>query len=206
MGRKPIAKKRSRNEVKREKWINECIVHFEKTGIRNITMDDVAQLLNISKATIYNHFKSKDEMVQTAVAMLLNRIRKYEEYLTDQSIPFIKRYYMAMKYYAEQLTSVSPRLVRDVRETYPEMWDYVEMFRNQFSFVIGKYYEEGIAKGYFKDFDVNVMVGTDRWFLDALLTTTYLKDNNLTLDKAFDEYFKIKFDGIIHTVIADCKM
>ena len=81
MGRKPIAKKRSRNEVKREKWINECIGHFERSGIRNVTMDDVAQLLGISKATIYNHFKSKDEMVQTAVAMLLNKIRKYEEFL-----------------------------------------------------------------------------------------------------------------------------
>ena len=111
-----------------------------------------------------------------------------------------------MKYYAEQLTSISPRLVKDVRETYPEMWDYVEMFRNQFSFVIGKYYEEGVAKGYFKNFDIDVMVGTDRWFLDALLTTTYLKDHNLTLEKAFDEYFKIKFDGLILTVIADCKM
>lgn len=203
MGRKPIAKKRSRNEVKREKWIAECIAHFEETGIRNATMDDVALKLNISKATIYNHFKSKDEIVQTAVAMLLNKVRQYEEFLADQSLPFLKRYYKAMKFYAEQLISISPVLVKDVRELYPEMWEYVEMFRSQFGFVIAKYYEEGVSKGYFKDINIDVMVGTDRWFLDALLNTNYLKQHNLTLDEVCKEYFRLKFDGIIKSSVIE---
>ena len=203
MGRKPIAKKRSRNEAKREKWIQACIKHFEETGIRNITMDDVAAKLDISKATIYNHFKSKDEIVQTAVAMLLNKVRRYEEFLNDESLPFLRRYYLAMRYYAQQLTSISPILVKDVRELYPDMWEYVEMFRNQFVFVIGKYYEEGMRRGFFKDVDINIMVGTDRWFLDALLNTNFLAEHNLSLDHAFKEYFKLKFDGIIRSSVMD---
>jgi len=206
MGRKPISKKRSRNEIKREKWIEECIKHFEVIGIRSVTMDDVAQKLNISKATIYNHFKSKDEIVQTAVAMILNKVRRYEEYLNDQSAPFIKRYYKAMRFYAKQLSSISPILVKDVKELYPEMWQYVEMFRNQFGFVIGKYYEEGVNKGYFNPLSITLMIGTDRWFLEALLNTPFLKENNLTLEQAFDEYFKIKFDGIIRSHLPDIIM
>lgn len=203
MGRKPIQKDRSRNEEKREKWIRECIKYFDRSGIKNATMDDVAELLDISKATIYNHFKSKDEMVQTAVAMLLNEIREYENILSDRSLPYLMRYYKGMRYYAKKLTGISPRLVDDVKSGYPDLWNYIEMFRNQFSFVIGKYYEEGVTSGILKEFNISVLVGMDRWFLDALLNSDYLQQNDLTLDEAFDQYFKIKFDGAINSNTAE---
>ena len=77
------------------------------------------------------------------------------------------------------------------------------MFRNQFSFVIGKYYEEGVTSGILKEFNISVLVGMDRWFLDALLNSDYLQQNDLTLDEAFDQYFKIKFDGAINSNTAE---
>lgn len=204
MGRKPIVKKRSRNENKREKWIHICMDYFSEKGIRDATMDDVADLLKISKATIYNHFKSKDEMVMTGIAMRLNEIKAYEDILSDTRMHFLERYYKAMKFYAEKLLTVSPILVRDVKDLYPELWGHVQMFRNHFNFVATKYYDEGIEKGYFfNDINVKVMVASDRWFLEALIETDFLESNQLTLDDAFDAYFKIKFDGIIRSKLVE---
>lgn len=203
MGRKPIQKERSRNELKREKWVLQCMDHFEETGLKNVTMDTVSDKLGISKATIYNHFKSKEEIIQTAIAMILNDIRQYEDLISDRSKPYLMRYYRAIRYYAEQLSQISPKLVADVKELYPSMWSYVEIFRNQFSFVLSKFYEEGINRGLFKDLDINMLVGTDRWFLDALLTTEFLKEKNLTIKEAVDQFFIQKFDGVINSSAAD---
>ncbi|MDX1903831.1 MAG: helix-turn-helix domain-containing protein, partial [Thermonemataceae bacterium] len=36
---------------------------FMRYGIRSITMDDIARELAVSKKTIYQHFKDKDELV-----------------------------------------------------------------------------------------------------------------------------------------------
>lgn len=203
MGRKPIQKERSRNELKREKWVLQCMDHFEETGLKNVTMDTVSEKLGISKATIYNHFKSKEEIIQTAIAMILNDIRHYEDLISDRNKPYLMRYYTAIKYYAQQLSVISPKLVADVKELYPSMWAYVEIFRNQFSFVLSKYYEEGITRGLFKDMDINMLVGTDRWFLDALLTTEFLKEKDLTLEDAVDQFFIQKFDGAIASAASD---
>jgi AcrR family transcriptional regulator len=206
MGRKSIVKARSRNEVKREKWVEECIVQFEETGLKNITMDDVAKKLGISKATIYNHFKSKDEIVQTAVAQILNKVRRYEEFLNDVSQNYIKRYYKAIRFYVHQISGISPGLVSDVEDLYPEMWQYIKMFREQFGFVLSNYYEEGKKRGYFKkDLDLNMMVSMDRWFIETILSTNYLKEKEVTIDEAFDQYFKIKFDGIISSHMPEIK-
>lgn len=203
MGRKPIQKERSRNEIKREKWVLQCMEHFEESGLKNVTMDTVSEKLGISKATIYNHFKSKEEIIQTAIAMILNDIRHYEDLISDREKPYLMRYYRAIRYYAKQLCVISPKLVADVKELYPKMWAYVEIFRNQFSFVLTKYYEEGINKGMFKDMDINILVGTDRWFLDALLTSDFVREKNLSIETAVDEFFKMKFDGLIASSAAE---
>ncbi len=204
MGRKPIIKKRSRNEDKREKWITVCMDFFSEKGIRDVTMDDVATVLNISKATIYNHFKSKDEMVMTAIAIKLAEIKGYEDFFEDKSLPFIERYHRAMKYYSEKMLTISPILVKDVKEVYPELWAHVQMFRNHFNFVATKYYHEGIERGFFfEDIDVRVLVASDRWFLESLVESDFLVANDISLEDAFKAFFRIKFDGIIRSKLLD---
>ncbi len=204
MGRKPIIKKRSRNENKREKWISACMDFFSEKGIRDVTMDDVAGVLKISKATIYNHFKSKDEMVMTAIAIKLAEIKGYEEFFTDKTLPYIERYHKAMKFYSEKMLTISPILVRDVKEVYPELWAHVQMFRNHFNFVATKYYHEGIERGFFfEDIDVRVLVASDRWFLESLVESDFLVANDISLEDAFKAFFRIKFDGIIRSKLLD---
>lgn len=204
MGRKPIIKNRSRNEDKREKWIGACIDYFSEKGIRDITMDDVAGILSISKATIYNHFKSKDEMVMTAIAIKLGEIKGYEDLFNDKTLPYIERYHKAMRFYSEKMLTISSILIKDVKELYPELWGHVQMFRNHFNFVATKYYEEGIARGFFfEDIDIRVLVATDRWFLEALNETDFLSANNITMEESFKAFFRIKFDGIIKSKLLD---
>ena len=204
MGRKPIVKTRSRNENKRERWIAACMDYFSEKGIRDVTMDDVAGILNISKATIYNHFKSKDEMVMTAIAIQLGELKGYEAFFSDTSLPYLERYYKAMTFYGEKMLAVSSILIRDVKEVYPELWGHVEMFRNHFNFVAIKYYQEGIDRGFiFNEIDLNVLVATDRWFLESLAETDFLEKSNLSFAEAFKNFFRIKFDGILKSKLLD---
>lgn len=178
--------------------------YFSEKGIKDITMDDVAGILKISKATIYNHFKSKDEMVMTAIAIKLGEIKGYEAFFTDTTLPYLERYHRAMVYYGEKLLTISPILIKDVKEVYPELWGHVEMFRNHFNFVATKYYQEGIDRGFFfSEINLSVLVATDRWFLESLVETNFLKVNNITFAEAFKDFFRIKFDGIIKSKLLD---
>jgi AcrR family transcriptional regulator len=51
---------------------------FLERGFANLNMDDLASVVGISKPTLYQHFKSKDEL---AVKVLLRRYRAMDEFL-----------------------------------------------------------------------------------------------------------------------------
>ena len=59
------------------------------------------------------------------------------------------------------------------------------------------YYNEGIRKGYFNKINPEIMVMTDQFFLDKLTDPDFLVAHKLTIKQAFDEYFRMKFYGIM---------
>jgi len=55
--------KKTRSELKREAIIKASIEAFHKNGINETSMDTIAELANVSKRTVYNHFDSKEKLV-----------------------------------------------------------------------------------------------------------------------------------------------
>lgn len=55
--------KKTRSELKREAIISAAIEAFQNNGINETSMDTIAQLANVSKRTVYNHFDSKEKLV-----------------------------------------------------------------------------------------------------------------------------------------------
>ena len=55
--------KRTRSELKREAIVKATIKAFHDNGINETSMDTIAQLANVSKRTVYNHFESKEKLV-----------------------------------------------------------------------------------------------------------------------------------------------
>jgi len=106
-------------EVK-EKIISGARQLFSKYGIRSITMDMIAEQLGVSKRTIYENFKDKDELLKYCIdeGMTEQRAKIYEliknsENVIDATFNFIKYsiniyktfnllfYYDIQKYYPE---------------------------------------------------------------------------------------------------------
>ena len=56
----------------RERIIMQASDFFSLYGIKNISMDALASSLGISKRTIYEHFKNKEEILKIA-SLLLKR-------------------------------------------------------------------------------------------------------------------------------------
>lgn len=55
--------KKSRSELKREAILAAAKQAFQKDGVQNTSMDNIAATAQVSKRTVYNHFKNKEELV-----------------------------------------------------------------------------------------------------------------------------------------------
>ena len=85
MGRKAVEKNRKELDAKQKKWLKKVLPYFYEHGVRKVTMDEIAIHLNISKATIYNYFQSKEELVDAAVWLKLTDLSVMKEYLFKKS-------------------------------------------------------------------------------------------------------------------------
>jgi AcrR family transcriptional regulator len=87
---------RERQQQERERAILEAAFELLMTrGPSAMTMDDVAGAVGISKATLYQHFPSKEELVASVAAATLAHVAATVETL-DRSLPALQRIERAM--------------------------------------------------------------------------------------------------------------
>lgn len=196
MGRKPIEKKRINDPVLRAKWIERLKPFYMKNGLRKFSMDDIARELGVSKATVYKHFTSRTEILEAVVRSKISEIAAFEELVEDQNIPYMTRYRNAIRNASVQLAGISNQTLLDLREMYPEMWEKVMSLQYFAAERAKAFYQEGIDKGILNDFDPTWLAITDKIFIIGLSNPQFLIDNNMTLQKAVDNYFKLKSQGI----------
>ena len=201
MGRKSLNKTRSSDLEKRKKWINNAMPYFQEYGIREINMEKMAEYLGVSKGTIYNHFSSKDEIVEFAVRLKMDSIKDFHKILFDYQLGFVERYYKAIQYYTQQLYDISLLIIDDLKELYPDVWALISNFQDAAMKGLVRYYEEGMASGNFVKVNPKLLAREDRMFFELLFNQRFLIKNNLTIGKAFNDHFKVKFNGLIESKI-----
>ena len=107
-------------EVK-EKIISGARQLFTKYGIRSITMDMIAEQLGVSKRTIYENFKDKDELLKYCIdeGMTEQRAKIYE--LIKNSENVIDATFNFIKYSINIYKTFNLLFFYDIQKYYPEL-------------------------------------------------------------------------------------
>jgi AcrR family transcriptional regulator len=130
-----------------------------QTGVKHVTMDDLANQLGISKKTIYQYFKDKDALVSSVVefelanhALLCNQSMK----LADNAVHEI---FLLMTVIQEMFNRMNPLALFEIEKYYPLAFDKIKNHKDDYIFsMISANLEKGIAEGlYRKDVDVTIL-------------------------------------------------
>ncbi len=197
MGRKNIQKIRYKDPLIKEKYILKLLVYFQENGVRNFSMSQLANDFNVSKTTLYNHFESKEEMVEKALDYKLSVIGEYESVLENITLPYKERYRKAMLFFCVQSYDVSSRLLNEIRFYYPELWKKVVVFQKNVLLNLQSFFKIGIDIGEFKK-EVNPLLLSleDQQFFELLSNHEILERNDIDVLTAFNHHFQTKFYGI----------
>jgi AcrR family transcriptional regulator len=131
---------------------------FLKAGIRNVTMDDIARHLGMSKKTIYQVFKDKDELVMALVRKKLNEDEEQMNVILKSSKNVIEEMINMMKCSEEIFARINPIVVHDLQKYHPEAWKQFQTFKS--AVVVQKMEElltKGIAQGYVRP-EINIKI------------------------------------------------
>lgn len=197
MGRASTDKPRIRDPKKRERWAGELLPHFMDEGIRALSMDRIAALIGKSKATVYKHYESHEEIVTLIIQRKLTELRHFQAFLNDDSQSYRERYMQTVAYVSKHLGNVSTIFLSDLKTIYPHLWELLDQFKQMALTELRSFYVDGIRDGEFDDISPDLMVLSDELFFDALTNPDYLAAKGLNLQHAFDSYFRMRFYGIL---------
>ncbi len=124
---------------------------FMSQGVRNVTMDQIAQGLGVSKKTIYQRFGNKAELIMAVAKDYLLQEQLISEDIIRQSTSAIDELFRIASWSVTSFRRVSPYLIHEVQKYYPEVWKEFEGFIK--GFMLGKVrsnLQRGIAEGAFR--------------------------------------------------------
>lgn len=128
----------------RRKILETCLELYMKFGFRNITMNDIAAKLGISKKTIYQHFDDKRSLIRAVMDFHLERHHGEIEQLKSQAHTPIHELFHLFRFANRQLAGMHPSIMFEMQRYYPEAWAQFERYKKE---EILRTIEQNLARG-----------------------------------------------------------
>lgn len=198
MGRKSIHRERKDKNKKVEQWTQALLPKLRNTELGELTMDDLAKLMNKSKSTIYQYFVTKEEIFEYVTQVRVDQLKAYKNEISSEILGLGYQYEALAKILAEGVKDISPFYLKQLQMHYPSAWDIVENFLQGLLKDLKEFYAFGIENKIFKTVSTELLIKLDEYFIMQLITDhTFFNDNQQTLESAIKEYMFMKFEGLV---------
>jgi TetR/AcrR family transcriptional regulator, cholesterol catabolism regulator len=131
---------------------------YFKFGIKSVTMDDIARHLGMSKKTIYQFYRDKDEIVlELSTYTLKLNVQKFEEITRTAKDP-IQEILQTMEHMGIMFKTMNPNLFYDLQKYFPKAWQQFRDFKeNKIMSMVQDNFKRGIEAGLYRS-DLNSKV------------------------------------------------
>jgi len=142
----------------RQTIVEEAAVMFRTYGIRAVTMDMLAGHLGISKRTIYEVFRDKDELLQGVLKWMIEMQAETMKKIFSESANVIEAIFKMLDLMGNHFQNMSPAFQMDMKRYHNEIVrkpdGHVEFpYSSSNSEIIKRGIKEGIFR---KDIDVDI--------------------------------------------------
>ncbi|CAM3093664.1 TetR/AcrR family transcriptional regulator [Paenibacillus lupini] len=181
------------DEATKNKYVAKLLHPIKANGFQGLRMDDIAKAMDLSKATLYKYFPSRDEIIERLTALYIRYVVCDETQLKEgSSEAYIQGFQSTFAQTLLIANYGTEAFFHDLREVYPQLMASIEVAISDRNNRLRSFYERGIAEGYMNDLNAMLYILQDELIFQKLLDPLYLMKNNLTLRNAIWDYYLIK--------------
>jgi len=171
-------------------------------GYSKVTMDELAFELNMSKRTLYELYKSKNELLE---AVIYDFFHEFKDSINDiinrknnGALTSLKQIIFLIQ---EQITKFSIHAFEDIRKNNPEAWQMIstlreKMFNNQLREVLEQAKKEDIIRA---DIDVEIIVLLILNSIQSVVNPEVISRLPYSTEEVIEMFSKFIISGIIKT-------
>jgi AcrR family transcriptional regulator len=124
---------------------------FMRFGIKSITMDEIAKHLSISKKTIYQYFKDKNDLVCQVTLAHLEEEKLEIEKIKEETSNAIETLIEESLCLRRNINDMNPSLLFDLKKYHHQAWGmYLDSKEKVYIRSLKETLETGIKEGFFR--------------------------------------------------------
>ncbi len=181
-----------------EKILKTSLELFFKYGIKRVTMDDIAKELGMSKKTIYQFYKEKDDLVdQLCQIEMVKHECQFNEIATIAKDPIHELMLISLKM-SEMMQQINPIFFLDLQKFHPSAFILFQKFKEECAFKdILRNVKEGKKSGIYRS-DVNEEFAAKHRLaqIDMLMFGNYFSFETISFTKSHELLLDIFVYGI----------
>jgi AcrR family transcriptional regulator len=173
---------------------------FFNRGFAKVTVDEIAAELGISKKTLYQHFASKEALLQAVVRGMLTAVAaEVESLIGDERMDFMDKLIGLMRLITARVSRISKPFADDMQRHAPELWQEIQEFRHKKVMAnFGRLVRKGQAMGVFrKDLDPELLTVIYAATIQGVVNPQTLARLPYTASQLFQAVGKTMFIGIL---------
>ena len=178
-------------------WLKSIGELFIKNGLRSTSMDDIASALRISKKTLYQVFRNKEDVVDQVMSWTSNEKfaqRIYSDIEKENAVVVLLG--IRDQIICSILEYNIPAVFHDIEKYHPDIHDKIQQnHENFFKNVIVHVIKCGIANGMFKDIK---NIKEQVWIMGTCLML--MRNNNDLVIKNKKTIIQTIFENLIYSI------
>jgi AcrR family transcriptional regulator len=186
------------NDLKFQEILEKTSELFLEFGIRNLNMDDISRSLGISKKTLYQYVKSKEDLIEKL--FYYDEVKKDKEMarILAKDLNAIETLVQVSIMVFEEMSRFNPKLTFELKKYYEPLFQQFMVRKQNLIFaLISRNIEKGIAQGLYRN-DINIELVAGLYVRNLVMM--HNKDFCMVENITFEQLFEVMFENHIRAI------
>ncbi|MDP5276240.1 TetR/AcrR family transcriptional regulator [Chengkuizengella axinellae] len=180
-----------REEMKKT-YVGKLMNVIRIKGFNSLKIQDMAKYMQISKASLYNYFSSKEEIIQEITQTYIVYFEEVDQAILNNELTYIDRFQKVFEQEVLTFIYISELFLEELKVGFPDLYDGIISARRKRKENIRQFYEVGLKEGVFNELNPSIFIVQDEVMLRKLLDPAFLLAEGLTIKQVLKDYYQAK--------------
>ncbi|WP_258535802.1 TetR/AcrR family transcriptional regulator [Bacillus sp. 03113] len=174
-----------------DKLILKLMPTVRNGGFQTLRMDDIAKIMDISRATLYKYFPNKEDIFHKVTDGFVQYIKEMTTDLPNEKSMYATKFQQVFEQSVSLALFITDDFLKELQNTYPfmyeKLWETIQFREKQLLI----FYNEGIHNGVFNEVNGRLLILQDK-MLYNMLDLKYLMKNHWTIEQVLLDFYKLR--------------
>jgi len=184
--------------TEKEKILYFSHAKFISEGFYKTTMDEIAKDLQVSKKTIYKHFESKEELLQSVCDMRMDMIKQFMDDVANSPEDAITKFLRILNKQKSMAMNCSAAWFKDLQVHAPHLRKkFDEVRSNRVTSLLMKLLEQGKKEKVVENVPNDILITALNGALEAVTHADFILNSKYSFHDAMRITAEIFFNGFL---------